>query len=45
MIKEEFEEEAIKSINWCREYIKLFIPKLTNLYEEELYKKKTRRTY
>ena len=39
-IKEEVEEEAIKSINWCRENIKLSIPKLTNLSKEELDEKR-----
>ena len=35
-IKNNVKEEAIKSINWCRENIKLSIPKLTNLPKEEL---------
>ena len=39
-IKEEFEEQAIKSINWCRENIKLSITKLTNLHKEELDEKR-----
>ena len=39
-VKEEVEEEAIKSINWCRENIKLSIPKLTNLPKEELDEKR-----
>ena len=39
-IKDEVKVEAIKSINWCRENIKLTIPKLTNLPKEELDEKK-----
>ena len=39
-IKNNVKEEAIKSINWCRENIKLSIPKLTNLPEEELNEKR-----
>ena len=39
-IKDEVKEEAIKSINWCRENIKLAIPKLTNLLEKELSEKR-----
>ena len=39
-IKDEVKVEAIKSINWCRENIKLSIPKLTNLPKEELDEKK-----
>jgi len=39
-IKDEVKEEAIKSINWCRENIKLSIPKLTNLPKEELDEKR-----
>ena len=35
-IKNNVKEEAIKSINWCRENIKLSIPKLTNLPKDEL---------
>ena len=40
-IKDEVKEEAIKSINWCRENIKLAMPKLTNLPEKELNQKRT----
>ena len=39
-IKNNVKEEAIKSINWCRENIELSIPKLTNLPEEELNEKR-----
>ena len=39
-IKDEVKAEAITSINWCRENIKLSIPKLTNLSKEELDEKK-----
>ena len=39
-IKDEVKVEAIKSINWCRENIKLSIPKLTNLSKEELEEKR-----
>ena len=39
-IKDEVKEEAIKSINWCRENIKLAMPKLTNLPKEDLDEKK-----
>ena len=35
-MKKDVKVEAIKSINWCRENIKLSIPKLTNLPIEEL---------
>ena len=40
-IKNNVKEEAIKSINWCRENIKLAMPKLTNLPEKELNEKRT----
>ena len=40
LIKDDVKEEAIKSINWCRENIKLSIPKLTNLPKEELDEKR-----
>ena len=39
-IKNNVKEEAIKSINWCRENIELSIPKLTNLPKEELNEKR-----
>ena len=39
-IKNNVKEEAIKSINWCRENIKLAMPKLTNLPEKELNEKR-----
>ena len=39
-IKDQVKEEAIKSINWCRENTKLAIPKLTNLPEKELSEKR-----
>ena len=42
-IKNNVKEEAIKSINWCRENIELSIPKLTNLPKEELNEKKNTR--
>lgn len=38
-MKKDVKVETIKSINWCRENIKLSIPKLTNLPKEELDKK------
>ena len=39
-IKNNVKKEAIKSINWYRENIKLSIPKLTNLPKEELDEKR-----
>ena len=39
-IKNNVKEEAIKSINWCRENIEISIPKLTNLPKEELNEKR-----
>ena len=38
--KKNIKDEAIKTINYCRENIKLVIPKITNLPKEELDKKK-----
>lgn len=40
LIKNNVKKEAIKSINWCRENIKLSIPKLTNLHKEDLDEKR-----
>ena len=39
-IKKPIKDEAIKTIKYCRENIKKVIPKITNLPEEELDKKK-----
>ena len=39
-IKKSIKDEVIKTIKYCRENIKLVIPKITNLPKEELDKKR-----
>ena len=39
-IKKSIKDEAIKTINYCRENIKKVIPKITNLPEEKLNEKR-----
>ena len=39
-LKDDVKKEAIKSINLCRENIKLSIPKLTNLPKKDLDEKR-----